>query len=228
MTNRKNKKLLELFCGTKCVGKVFENKGYDVVSLDYNPKFNATHTENILTWDYKQYLPDSFDVIWASPDCTTWSLATGGKYRTLQNIYGHNNEHQEKATIGNHMVLRVIEILNYFKCKSWFIENPKALMIHFPPLKEFIQEHNAYNTVVYYGNYNDWGCMKPTHIWSNMPLWKEQKPIMSEDKYIVKYKTHDKRPKRFYKSFSSSNAEERSKIPSDLINRLRLLVPNEL
>jgi len=54
MTNRKNKKLLELFCGTKCVGKVFENKGYDVVSLDYNPKFSATHTENILTWDYKQ------------------------------------------------------------------------------------------------------------------------------------------------------------------------------
>ena len=32
MTNRKNKKLLELFFGTKCVGKVFENKGYDVVS----------------------------------------------------------------------------------------------------------------------------------------------------------------------------------------------------
>ena len=61
-----------------------------------------------------------------------------------------------------------------------------------------------------------------------MPLWKEQKPIMSEDKFIVKYKTHDKRPKKFYKSFSSSNAEERSKLPSDLINRLRLLVPNEL
>ena len=88
------KRLLELFCGTKSVGKVFEEAGYEVVSLDYEKKFNATHIEDILTWDYKQYPPDYFNVIWASPDCTTWSLATGGKYRVKSEIYGRNNEHQ--------------------------------------------------------------------------------------------------------------------------------------
>jgi len=45
------KKLLELFCGTKCVGNVFQQDKYEVISLDYNPKFKATHTDNILTWD---------------------------------------------------------------------------------------------------------------------------------------------------------------------------------
>ena len=217
------KRLLELFCGTKCVGEVYEKAGYEVVSLDYNKKFNATHIEDILVWNYKQYPEDYFDVIWASPDCTTWSLSSGGKYRTKENIYGLNNKYQEKATLGNNMVLRVIEILKYFKCNTWFIENPKALMIHFPPLKKFIEENNYYNTLVYYGNYNDWGFPKPTHIWSNKKLWTEAKPIMSEDKYYYKMRVRDNKPNsRMYKAFASSNAEIRSKIPSDLIERLRL------
>jgi site-specific DNA-cytosine methylase len=222
------KRLLELFCGTKSVGKVFETAGYEVISLDYNAKFNATHTEDILTWNYQQYPSDYFDVIWASPDCRTWSLATGGKYRNKKNIYGLDNKYQEQAILGNNMVLRVIEILKYFMCKAWFIENPKALMIHFPPLKQFITEHKANNNVVYYGNYNDWGFPKATHIWSNMLLWENEKmPILSKEKYDVKYYNYSGRYKKYYKAFKR-NAEERSRIPPDLINRLRLLVACEV
>ena len=217
-------KLLELFCGTKSVGTVFKQAGYDVVSLDYNKKFNATHTEDILTWDYRIYPPDYFDVIWASPDCTTWSVATGGKYRLKTSIYGLNNERQEKATLGNNMVLRVIEILKYFKAGSWFIENPRGLMIYFPPLIDFMKEHGN-NTLVYYANYNNWGFPKPTHIWSNLPLWeKETIPIMPEDSYDT-VTTKSKRIRRVYKAYFKGNSEERSKIPPDLIERLRGLIP---
>ena len=213
-------RLLELFCGTKSVGNVFAQHDYEVVSLDYNKKFNATHTENILKWDYKQYPEDYFDVIWASPDCTTWSLATGGKYRTKNDIYGFN----DKATLGNNMVLKVIEILKYFKCKSWFIENPRGLMQYFPPLIYFIKESNANKCLVYYGNYNDWGFPKPTHIWSNTTLWENEKmPFMSKDKYEVKFHNHDQKNKRYYKAYAKGNAETRSKIPPDLIERLRQL-----
>ena len=93
-------RLLELFCGTKSVGKVAEQRGYDVVSLDFNPKFNATITEDIMEWDYTQFPPDYFDVIWGSPDCRTWSFATAGKYRTKDEIWGHEDENQEEATLG--------------------------------------------------------------------------------------------------------------------------------
>jgi site-specific DNA-cytosine methylase len=218
------KRLLELFCGTKSVGKVFSENSYEVISLDFNPKFNATHTEDILTWDYTIYPSDYFEVIWASPDCRTWSLATGGKYRKKDNIYGLNNEYQDEADLGNNMILRVIEILKYFNCKAWFIENPKALLQHYPPLKEFIKQTNSNMNVVYYGNYNDWDFPKATNIWSNLPLWdNEPKPIMNEDKYTLKYHNYDKRMKKHYK-FSNMNAEERSKIPPDLIRRLYNLI----
>jgi len=217
------KRILELFCGTKSVGKVFETAGYEVISLDYNNKFDATHTEDILTWNYQQYPPGYFDVIWASPDCTTWSLATGGKYRTKASIYGLNNQHQDRATIGNNMILKVIEILKYFQPESWFIENPRGLLKYFPPLEEFIEEYNANMNLVYYGNYNNWGCSKPTNIWSNLPLWaNEVTPVMPESSYM--FHNYNGRVKRYYKSYSNGNAEERSKIPPDLINRLRLLI----
>ena len=222
------KRILELFCGTKSVGKVFENAGYEVISLDFNPKFNATHTEDILTWNYKQYPSNYFNVIWASPDCTTWSLATGGKYRIKSEIYGKNNQYQDKAIIGNNMVLKVIEIIKYFQPQSWFIENPRGLLKWFPPLNEFITEIGANMNLVYYANYNNWGFPKATNIWSNLPLWKnETMPEMPEDSYDLKYHTYNKRNKKYYKAFKR-NAEERSKIPTDLINRLRLLIPNEI
>ena len=222
------KRILELFCGTKSVGKVFETAGYEVISLDYNKKFGATHTEDILTWNYQQYPPGHFNVVWASPDCTTWSLATGGKYRTKTSIYGLNNQQQERATLGNNMVSRVMEILKYFQPDSWFIENPRGLLQHFPPLKEFIEEYDANCNVVYYGNYN-WGNPKATNIWSNLPLWENEKPpVMPANSYTLKYHNFNGRDKRHYNTFSNKNAEQRSKIPEQLINKLRLLIPGEV
>ena len=222
------KRILELFCGTKSIGKVFKTAGYEVISLDYNKKFNATHTEDILTWNYQQYPPEYFNVIWASPDCTTWSLAPGGIYRTKASIYGNNNQYQERATLGNNMILRVIEILKYFQPQSWFIENPMGLLQHFPPLKQFIEEYDANMNLVYYGNYN-WGFPKATNIWSNLTLWENEKPpVMPEDSYILRYHNFDGNYKRYYNTYRYGNKEERSKIPQQLINRLRLLIPDEV
>lgn len=215
-------RLLELFCGTKCVSNIFQQHGYEIISLDYNPKFNATHTADILTWDYRQYPEDYFDVIWASPDCTTWSVASGGKYRTKQSIYGLNNHTQPQATIGNNMVLRMIEILEYFKYRAWFMENPRELMAHYPPLQQFIKEKNANMTCVYYGNYG-WGLPKATNIWSNLPLWNEGKPNMNANTFAM-HTLADGRVRRYYNAFKFKTAEERSKIPDALIYRLMGLV----
>jgi len=222
------KRLLELFCGTKSVGKVFETAGYEVVSLDYNKKFNATHTEDFLTWNYQQYPPDYFDVIWSSPDCRTWSLASGGKYRLLKEIYGRNNEYQQQTDIGTNMILRLIELLKYFNCKAWFIENPKALLRHFPPLNTFIKDINGYRSLVYYGNYDDWGFPKATDLWSNLPIWtNETAPQFDASYYYIRHHNHNGKDKKYFKKFWRT-PEERSKIPHSLINRLRLLIKDEV
>jgi len=212
-------RMLELFCGRKCIGEVFKKK-YDMVSLDYNPKFNATHTEDILEWDYTQYEPETFEVIWASPDCTTWSVATGGKYRKKNNIYSQH-ENGQKA---ERMIIRLLEMIEYFKPKVFFIENPRGLLQHFPPMKDLEDK----KTLVYYGNYN-WGFPKPTHIWSNIELWENEKtPDMPPETYKIITRKYDGRVRRSYHAFQDGNAESRSLIPPLLIDRLYSKVNEEI
>ena len=71
----KSPRLLELFSGTGSVGKVAKGlpEGFEVTSVDINKKANPTILTDILKWDYKQFEPGHFDVIWASPPCNTFS-----------------------------------------------------------------------------------------------------------------------------------------------------------
>ena len=48
-------RLLELFCGTKSVGRAFEAAGWEVVSLDIVSKFEPTILCDIRSWDYTTF-----------------------------------------------------------------------------------------------------------------------------------------------------------------------------
>ena len=61
-------RLLDLFKGTGSIGKAFE--GWEIVTLDIDPKSYTDITADILTWDYSVYSPGYFDVVWGSPPCT--------------------------------------------------------------------------------------------------------------------------------------------------------------
>ena len=45
-------KVLELFSGTKSIGKAFERLGHEVISVDLDPTFQPTILVDMLTWDY--------------------------------------------------------------------------------------------------------------------------------------------------------------------------------
>ena len=48
-------RLLELFCGTKSVGRAFEAAGWEVVSLDIVSKFEPTILCDIRSWNYTTF-----------------------------------------------------------------------------------------------------------------------------------------------------------------------------
>ena len=106
-------RVLELFSGTKSVGKVCDKLEWESVSVDMI--LPADHQVDIMEFDYKQYPKDYFDIVWASPPCTQYSKA---KTRGVRDIEGANK-----------IVLKALEIIEYFDCKYWFLENPQTALL---------------------------------------------------------------------------------------------------
>ena len=77
-------KVLELFAGTRSIGKAFEQRGHEVFSVEWSKDFeNIDLYEDIskVTAEDILKLFGKPDVIWASPDCTTFSIAAISHHR---------------------------------------------------------------------------------------------------------------------------------------------------
>lgn len=83
-------KVLELFSGTGSISKAFEERGHETVRIDWDEKMEADWHVDIgkLTAEkiVKRY--GWFDVIWASPECTTYSVAAISKHRRKDPEWG--------------------------------------------------------------------------------------------------------------------------------------------
>ena len=142
-------KLLELFSGTKSVGKVAERLGYDVTSLDLI--FPADIKIDILDWDYTIYPTGYFNVIHASPPCTEYSRAKTTGVR--------------KIDYANSIVKRTLEIIDYFQPKYYIIENPQSGL-----LKEQSFMYGIPYTDIDYCKYG-MPYRKRTRLWNNVLNW---------------------------------------------------------
>ena len=156
-------KILELFCGTKSITKVFNLNGWDSYTVDIDNQFHPTLCKDIMLLDSENILKDFGhpDIIWASPPCTAFSVAsmgyhwTGGKGAFIPKT--------EFAKLSKEVVIHTIELIQKLNPKYWYIENPRGALRKMP----FMQDLSRYT--VTYCQYGD-TRMKPTDIWTNHPL----------------------------------------------------------
>lgn len=194
-------KLLELFAGSRSIGKVAKELGYQVFSSDIEQFGDIDYIVDILEFDISE-VPFKPNIIWASPPCTGFSVAaighhwTGGKGAYIPKT--------EIAKLGIKIVEKTLEIIEYFNPQYYFIENPRGLLRKMAFMKD-LKRHT-----VTYCQYGD-DRMKPTDIWTNNNKW-QSRPMCKNGSPC-----HASAPRGSKTGTQGrKNAYERGKIPYEL------------
>lgn len=159
-------KVLELFSGCGILSQSFRNNNHETFEIDLADDVNPDWRVDILNVSAQDII-DRFgypDVIWASPLCTTHSIASISKHRTrLDN--GLLVAKSDKAKEHDKVLIHTLNLIKELNPKYYFIENPRGGMRK----SEIMQEWNEKGMyTITYGQYGD-DRMKPTDLWSNHP-----------------------------------------------------------
>lgn len=150
-------KILELFSGTESFSKVARERGHRTFTIDIANEFNPDLCIDILKLDISM-LPKEFqspDVIWASPPCTTFSVAS------IRHYWDNGKPKNEKTMKGIEIVKKTIKIIKRIDPGFFIIENPRGMLRK----QDFMDEFSR-DTITYcqYGN----KTQKPTDLWNNL------------------------------------------------------------
>lgn len=153
--NQQGMNVLELFAGSRSVGRIASRMGMSVCSVDVKP-FACIDIVKDIEHLQPSDLPFIPDMIWASPPCTTYSMAAIGHHR-----HEDGTPKTDFSAKSDRLVKNTLSIIDAFPDVVWYMENPRAMLRKMPfmsPLPEPV--------TVWYCRYGDTRA-KPTDIWTN-------------------------------------------------------------
>ena len=215
--------VLELFAGSRSIGKAADILGFNVFSVDWKNYDGIDLSIDI--GDLKlSDIPFIPDVVWASPDCTTYSIAAISTHRNKDDRSG-KTEYAKKCDIVNQHWLNLIKQWQELNPNLvYFIENPRGGLRKMP----WMQKYNRHT--VWYCKYND-SRAKPTDIWTNSTDWIPRPMCHNKKKdangNIIHHCHHESAPRGSKTGTQGKKGSyERSKIPSELCFEILRSVKN--
>jgi site-specific DNA-cytosine methylase len=162
----------DFFSGTGSATKAFEDRGHTVIKVELDPYFEADERD-ILSLKADELISKygQPDFIWASPPCTTFSVASIGKHWNLD-----KKPKTEAAKSGINLVIHTLDLINQLAAKiGWLMENPRGMLRN-----QSIVSHLPRRTITYcaYGDFR----MKPTDIWGYLNGWVSRPACKNGDK----------------------------------------------
>lgn len=213
----KKLKLLELFAGSRSIGIEAEKNGFEVFSVDWTPYEGINLVADIgnINRDDIPFVPD---VVWASPDCTTYSIAAVSTHRNKDR--SPKSDYAIKCdNVNKHWINLINEWLIINPNMVFFIENPRGVLRHMYWMKDF-KRHT-----VWYCKYGD-DRAKPTDIWTNSSDWSPREECHNykydKDGNIVNKHCHHESSRRGSKTGTQGRkgSYDRSKIPQELCEEI--------
>lgn len=153
---------VELFAGTGSFSKVAHSLGHKIYRIDNDLQHEAELYIDILELQREQ-LPKKIDVLWASPPCTTFSVAS------IRHYWVNGKPKNAKTWHGIAIIMKTLDLINEIRKDNpnliWFIENPRGM------LRKQNLISDLYRRTITYCQYGDFR-QKPTDIWTNTWYWK--------------------------------------------------------
>ena len=200
-------KVLELFAETRSICKAFEAHGHEVFSVEWDNQFTDIDLyKNILDISAEEIL-ERFgkpDVIWASPDCTTFFIAAISHHRKVNAETGNLDPISDYAKFCDEVDQYVLHLIDVLAPKYYFIENPRG------GLRKMTWMSKYPRYTVTYCAYGD-TRMKLTDIWTNHPNPQFKPPCKNGDTCHISAPRGSRTGTQ-----GSKDSKERSIIPSQL------------
>lgn len=161
--------MLDLFSGLEGASKEFrEREGWKVITIDdgsnidseKHSNFNPTFEKNILEVKPKD-IKEDVNFVWASPPCTTFTIARCWDYWDNTGEDDKMVIPQENETVnGIRLVYHALYLIQKLDPEFWILENPRGYMRKILP-------RDPEGTITYceYGHH----LMKPTDLWGEIP-----------------------------------------------------------
>ena len=161
----------DFFSGTGSATKAFEDRGHTVIKVELDPYFEADERDILsLTADELISKYGQPDFIWASPPCTTFSVASLRHYWSY--VDGKAVPKNDKTLQGIRLVEFTVDLIQELKpLLGWLMENPRGML-----RKQSVVADLPRRTVTYcqYGAPNQ----KPTDLWGYVSNW-QSRPMCS-------------------------------------------------
>lgn len=202
-------KTIELFAGTRSFSKVAQSLGHDTFTTDYEEIDGQDLIADVRTLTSKDfpYIPD---VLWASPPCEGFSVASIGKNWT-GGIRGYIPK-SESAYRSIELAQNAIRVIEELDPLYWFIENPRGLLRKMSFMEDFMKRTGGVRHTVWYCTYGDKRA-KPTDIWTNCMEWKPRLQCKNNNPNCH----HERAPRGAKTGTQGINGyKDRSRIPQEL------------
>ncbi len=194
-------KVLDLFAGQKSLEQPALDLGMEYFSVELLPELEPDLVADVADLSAKD-IPFEPDIIWASPPCTKFSVASHNHY--------WNKDHTPKkpeAQEALDLVLHTLDLIEEINPTYWFMENPRARLRKLIPGSRYLIRRT-----VTYCRYNDpRKNMKPTDVWTNSLKWTPRLQCRNG------HPDHNPAPRGFSTGTQGLSAEEAGKIPYDLL-----------
>lgn len=159
-------RVLELFAGTRSIGKAFERKGHEVYSIEWDRNFEDIDWYEDIGKITAQDILERFgkpDVIWASFDCATFSIAAISHHRRKNPETGNLDPVSDYAKFCDRVDQNVLKLIKDLNPTYYWIENPVGGLRKMTWMQDIPYRYTT--------TYCQWGDkrMKPTDLFTNYP-----------------------------------------------------------